>query len=88
MQQQPGLASRYQRLEKRIWAGAHRMNARYLLDGGLPREALAAYGKSLRAYAPIALTESHRILYAALCLIGLGGIKPWYFRLRKILHRH
>lgn len=88
MQQQPGLASRYQRLEKRIWAGAHRMNARYLLDGGLPREALAAYWKSLRAYAPIALTEAHRMLYAGLSLIGLEGIKPWYFRFRQFLRRH
>ncbi|MDD5370406.1 MAG: glycosyltransferase family 2 protein [Anaerolineaceae bacterium] len=87
MRTQPALAEPYAYLEKRILAGAHRMNARYLLDGGLAREALRSYGKSLRAHPPTALSETHRMLYAGLSLIGLGGIKPVYFKLRQWIRR-
>ena len=82
MQTQPGLLERYARLKKRVWAGAHRINARYLLDGGQPREALRAYGQSLWAYPPTALAESHRMVYALLSLLGLSGLKPVYLKLR------
>jgi glycosyltransferase involved in cell wall biosynthesis len=87
MKAQPSLASRYARLEKRIWAGAHRMNARYLLDGGQPKAALQAYGKSLKAHPPTALSEAHRMLYAALSLVGLSGLKPVYLKLRQWVKR-
>jgi glycosyltransferase involved in cell wall biosynthesis len=66
---QPDLAGRYQRARRRIWAGAHRMDGRYLLDGGKPGPALRAYLRSLWAYPPIALPESRRILYAAASLL-------------------
>ena len=35
---------------RRVRAGAHRLDARYLLDGGEPRLALKAYGRVLRNY--------------------------------------
>jgi len=82
MRQQPELAERFARLEPRIWAGAYRMNGRYYLDGGRPREALGFYFKSLAKYPPTALSEWHRMLYAALCLVGLERLKPAYYRLR------
>jgi hypothetical protein len=87
MQTQPALAERYARLEKRIWAGAHRMNARYLLDGGQSREALQSYWKSFKAYPPTALSEGHRMVYAGLSLAGLGGLKPVYFKIRSLVRR-
>jgi glycosyltransferase involved in cell wall biosynthesis len=83
MQTRPELAERFTRLENQIWAGAHRINARYLLDGGLPREALSAYWKSLRAYPPTALAEWHRMVYAVLSMAGLSGLKSLYLNLRK-----
>ncbi|HEY3344732.1 MAG TPA: glycosyltransferase family 2 protein [Anaerolineaceae bacterium] len=85
MRTQPALLERCSRLERQIWAGAHRMNARYLLDGGQSAAAFRAYWKSIAAYPPIGLSEAHRMLYAGLSLAGLGGLKPLYLRLRRRL---
>jgi glycosyltransferase involved in cell wall biosynthesis len=70
---------------QRVQAGAHRLNARYLLDGGQPRQALAAYLKGLREYAPLVLPEWHRMLYGLLSLAGLAGLKRLYLQLRGML---
>jgi glycosyltransferase involved in cell wall biosynthesis len=83
MRKQPGLTRIFQEDERKIMAGAHRFNARYLLDGGKNREALCAYKKSLSADAGIALMEWHRMLYAVLSLMGLGPLKKVYYQLRK-----
>ncbi len=85
MPSQPGLAERYRRLERQVWAGAHRMNARYLLDGGQPAAAFKAYWQSIFAYPPIGLSEAHRMLYAGLSLLGLGTLKPIYLKIRQKL---
>lgn len=82
MQSQPGLAARFQVLRRQVWAGAYRMNGRYLLDGGKPWPALKFYLKSLASYPPTALPEWHRMVYAVLCLAGLNRLKPVYYRLR------
>jgi GT2 family glycosyltransferase len=87
MQTQPALAERFARLNKRIWAGVHRFNARYLLDGGQPGAALKSYGRSLAAHPPTALQEWHRMVYAGLSLAGLGRLKPLYYRIRAALRR-
>jgi GT2 family glycosyltransferase len=85
MPTQPGLAERSRRLNRQIWAGAYRMNARYLLDGGQPAAALKAYSQSIRAYPPIGLSEAHRMIYAALSLAGLGGLKSVYLHMKRRL---
>jgi hypothetical protein len=85
MQTQPGLQERCRRLDRQILAGAHRMNARYLLDGGQSAPAFKAYWKSIAAYPPVGLSEAHRMLYAGLSVAGLGGLKPLYLRLRRRL---
>jgi glycosyltransferase involved in cell wall biosynthesis len=85
MPSQPGLAERCRRLNRQIWAGAHRMNARYLLEGNQPGAAFKEYWQSIRAYPPIGLTEAHRMLYAALSLAGLGGLKSLYLKTRRKL---
>jgi glycosyltransferase involved in cell wall biosynthesis len=69
MQTQPGLQEPYQRLRRRIWAGAYRFDARYLQDGGQPRAALVAYLRSLTAHPPTALVEWRRMLYAVASLV-------------------
>ena len=66
---QPGLREPWQRLKRRIRAGAERINGFYLLDAGQPRLALAAYLRSLALYPPLALPEWRRILYAAASLL-------------------
>jgi glycosyltransferase involved in cell wall biosynthesis len=77
---QPKLAEAMARASNRIWGGAHRFNARYLLDGGAPMKALKAYWKVLRCYPLYAFQHWHRILFCFLSLIGLG-------RLRRIIYR-
>jgi len=83
MQSQPGLQNLLAANRRRIWAGAHRINARYLLDGGQAGPALRAYLQSLRQHPPTALREAHRMTYAALTLLGLGRLKDLYYRLRR-----
>ncbi|HEX7567082.1 MAG TPA: glycosyltransferase family 2 protein [Anaerolineaceae bacterium] len=86
MQTQPGLAGRFKTLARQVWAGAYRMNGRYLLDGGKPWPALEYYVKSLVNHPATALPEWHRMVYALLCLAGLQKLKPVYHRLRRLRH--
>ncbi len=83
MKTQPVLASRFDKNSRPVWAGAYRIGARYLLDGGDAWPALKSYAKSLANYPPIALAEWHRMAYAVLCLVGLDRLKPVYYRLRR-----
>ena len=87
METQPDLETRIARKKHAMDAGVHRLNARYLLDGGLPGPALKAYGRAILAQPGFALKHWHRMLYALLSL--LSGPKlaeqffaPWYYRLR------
>jgi Glycosyl transferase family 2 len=81
MQTAPGLAPLVEQNRRRVEGGAYRLTARYLLDGGQPRQALKAYGRSLRANPAFAMKHWHRMLYAALSLVGLQKLSSWYFRL-------
>jgi glycosyltransferase involved in cell wall biosynthesis len=56
-------------IESKIWAGAHRTGAFYLLDAGKPRQALGAYARSLFAYPAAALQDWRRILFACASLV-------------------
>lgn len=78
---QPDLAALMARESRRIWAGAHRFNARYVLDGGQPWAALKSYWRSASLSPAIALAEWHRILFAFLSLLGLGRLRNLYMRL-------
>jgi glycosyltransferase involved in cell wall biosynthesis len=83
MQEQPDLVDQYKRLQRKIWAGAHRLGAHYLLDGKQPGAALKLYWKSLLSDPPTALQESHRMLYAMLSLVGLSRLGPLYLKLKR-----
>ncbi len=83
VQTQPDLVTLHTREHKRIVAGAHRFNARYLLEGGLPKQAIAAYWQSLKNDPLTALKEWHRILFALLSVLGAGQLGPLYYRIRK-----
>lgn len=69
--------------QRRIQAGAHRLNARYLLDGGFPAPALRGYAQALWLSPGFALQHWHRMLYAALSLLGGKGLAEWYYRLKR-----
>ena len=88
MQAQPELAGRYQRLKNQIWAGAHRLNAFYLLDANQPGQSLKYYWKSLLAYPPTALQDWHRMLYALMSMAGLNGVGKVYLDWRRKRYEH
>lgn len=72
---------------KHMEAGAHRINARYLLEGGSPNEAVRAYWRGFRAYPRAVLPEWHRMIYALISLAGLGGLKKWFYHLRNLVRQ-
>jgi glycosyltransferase involved in cell wall biosynthesis len=83
METQPDLASRMAANRRRIEAGAYRLSARYLLDGGLPGRALRDYGRALRRNPGYALQHWHRMLYAVLSLLGGRKLAGIYYRFRR-----
>lgn len=84
MAQHPVLGPRYQRLRRRIWAGAYRISARYLLDVNMYGPALRDYARSLWSYPPIALPELHRMAFAAVSLVvNVNGLKKAFLNRRQ-----
>jgi glycosyltransferase involved in cell wall biosynthesis len=84
MPTQPKLADCLARRKRRIWAGAHRIHARYLLDGGLPGPAFKAYMKGLWSSPAVVLPEYRRILFAAASMvINVDGLKQSFLEKRR-----
>lgn len=83
MQHNPAFAPQFAAHRRRIWAGAHRLNAFYLTDGGRPAAALGAYARAFAAHPPTALKDWRHILLAKFHLLGLGRVKDWYISLRR-----
>ena len=82
MEAEPKFQPHLSPIRLQVMAGAHRMNARYLLDGDQPWQALKAYWKGLTSYAPIVLPEWHRMVYALLSILGLKNLRRVYLKLR------
>lgn len=73
---QPALSDIVRKHSRTVRAGAHRLDARYLLDGGEPALALKAYGRVLASRPGYAFEHWHRMLFALLSLMGLGWLRP------------
>jgi hypothetical protein len=71
---QPQLNAVIQVNKRKVLAGAHRLNARYLLEGGAAAKSLKAYWLAFTQQPGYALKHAHRMVYAVLCLMGLGEI--------------
>lgn len=82
IEREPEFHDLWNQYNKQIWAGAHRMNARYLLDGGQPRTALHAYWAGLKSDFFIVIPEWHRMIYAILALMGFGDLRKIYLKMR------
>jgi hypothetical protein len=82
-QKQPELAEAIAGVERRARASAHRVNARYLLDGGQPWQSLAAWFRALSIYPPIALARLNILVSALLQLSGLGRLREMVLRRRQ-----
>ncbi len=77
VQQQPDLAARFARQRGRVLAGAHRLDAYYLVEAGRYAEGLAAYARALRWHPLTALADWRRVLLA---LGAAAGLSPQLMR--------
>ena len=75
---QPDLAPLLKQYERQIRGGAYRLNARYLLDGGLAGPALKSYGQAIMFDPAFAIKHWHRILYAFASLAGAKNLVDGY----------
>jgi len=83
MQSDPRFAEDFKRNEKRIRAGAQRLKAFYLLDGGNYAGALKAYAQAFRHSPRVVLRELHRVIFAILAPLGLGRLRGFYVSMRR-----
>ncbi len=76
------LSARLKPVARRAAASAHRVNARYLLDGGQPTAALSAWGKALLIHPPTALARMNILVSSLLNLSGMEKLREATLRLR------
>jgi glycosyltransferase involved in cell wall biosynthesis len=79
---QPGLAEPISGVERRARASAHRVDARYLLDGGQYLSALKAWMKAIIIHPPTALARMNIFVSAVLHLLGLEKLRMAYLKSR------
>ena len=79
---QPNLAPH---IGRRALASAHRVDARYLLDGGQPAASLAAWTRAFFIHPPTALARLNLLGSALLNLTGLGKLREQILNRRKSL---
>jgi GT2 family glycosyltransferase len=71
----PDFAPLLSPISHRALASAHRVDARYLLDGGQPAVSLAAWTRALLIHPPTALARLNLLGSALLNLTGLGKLR-------------
>lgn len=82
MEKNPDLNQIFMSNHKKILAGAHRINARYLLDGGQYSNAVSVYWQGMKLDFLTILPEWHRLLYAIFAPIGVYKFKDLYLKMR------
>ena len=80
MQSQPDLALIMEQNKRNVLAGAYRLNARYLMDGGQYADSLKSYAKAFFYQPKYTLSHWHRILFALLGLLGVRNLDGFYTR--------
>jgi GT2 family glycosyltransferase len=80
---QAGLMEAVSGVERRARASAHRVDARYLLDGGKPWPALKAWFRGLFIHPPTALARMNIFVSALLNLLGLSKLRNVLLRRRQ-----
>ncbi len=71
------------RVTRRAHASAHRVDSRYLLDGGQPAKALSAWVRALFIHPSTALARMNILVSSILNLLGLGKIRNAILSKRK-----
>lgn len=77
------LAPAFVKIKRRARASAHRVDARYLLDGDRPAASLAAWTRAFFIYPPVALARLNLLGSALLNLVGLGKLREATLEKRK-----
>jgi GT2 family glycosyltransferase len=80
---QPHLMEAVTRVERRARASAHRVDARYLLDGGQSWAALKAWMRAFFTHPPTGLARLNILVSAMLNLIGLSKLRDIFLRRRQ-----
>jgi hypothetical protein len=81
--QDSNLAPALARVGRRAHASAHRVDARYLLDGGHPAAAVSAWTRALFLHPPTALARVNLFVSSLLNLLGLGKLREAVLRSRE-----
>jgi glycosyltransferase involved in cell wall biosynthesis len=77
---QPELAAIVDQNQHQVLAGAYRLNARYLMDGGQYGPALNSYAKAFVNQPGYTAKHWHRVLYAVFGMLGVGNLDKIYAR--------
>jgi len=85
--QDEALAPVLAKVSRRARAAAHRVDSRYLLDGGQPAAALSAWTRALLLHPPTALARMNILASALLKLFGLQKVRAAVLRRRKERHQ-
>jgi glycosyltransferase involved in cell wall biosynthesis len=80
METQPNLASLVAANKHQVLAGAYRLNARYLMDGGQYAPALKSYAKAFINQPVYTARHWHRVIYAFLGMLGFKDLDSLYSR--------
>lgn len=83
VEQDKKLSVIFEKVKNRAIASAHRVDARYLLDGGLPTQALFAWFKSLWIHPPTAFARLNIPASSVLQILGLRNINRIILQNRK-----
>ena len=80
---QPGLMEAVVSVERRAHASAHRVDARYQLDGGQAWKSLLSWFRALFIHPRTALARLNILVSAFMQLIGLGVLRGLYLKRRE-----
>lgn len=83
MKSEPAFEPYLRKYQRRVDAGAERLNAFYLLDAGEYRASFRAYCRSLRLDPAVVLPEWYRMVYALFAPLGLEKWKESYLQRRR-----
>lgn len=83
VKQDKNLATVLAKVNRRARASAHRVDARYLLDGGQSAASLSAWMRALFIHPPTALARMNIFVSAVLNLSGLGKFRESVLQKRK-----
>jgi GT2 family glycosyltransferase len=83
VEQDQTLAPILTKVKRRAQASAHRVDARYLLDGGQPARAILAWMKAMAIHPPTALARINIPVSSILNLLGLEKLREKFLKRRE-----